>query len=210
MFCSECGKPAEGKYCSNCGFALTSSESSSQLAQADIVPDWDHEVRYEAILQYPGVRTTIDRHARLAPKQLTGEQFLALANKIIPMGGVSLEGLAGVAQPLLTRLGIKTGKHRTQQVAAPASKVLLRALCSLARHGQSLRSVTQAADGCVLEAALPSDMFSLAGDLLVSVRRIQELAEVEATTRIGGQIFDWGKSNRCLDQLFNDLARDAA
>ena len=70
--------------------------------------------------------------------------------------------------------------------------------------------MTQAADGCLLEAALPSDLFSLEGDLLVSVRRVRELAEVDATTRIGGQMFDWGKSNRCLDQLFDDLARDAA
>jgi hypothetical protein len=73
-----------------------------------------------------------------------------------------------------------------------------------------LRSVTQAEDGCLLEAVLPSDLFALEGDLLVSVRRSGGLAEVRASARIGGQIFDWGKINRCLDQLFDDLARDAA
>ncbi len=214
MFCSECGKPAQGKFCSNCGYALTTGESDAGgatdlVAPADIVPDWDHEVRYEAILQYPGVRTTIERHARQAPKRLSGEQFLAIADKVVPLG-VPIEKVAAVAQPLFTRLGIKTGKHRTGQVAAPVGKVLLRVLCSLARHGQSLRGVTQAEDGCLLEAALPSDMFALEGDLLVSVRRAGPFAEVDATTQIGGQLFDWGKSNRSLDRLFDDLSRDAA
>ena len=108
MFCSECGQPARGKFCSNCGFALSGEGSATELVEtkingaeiikAEIVPDWDHEVCYETILQYPGVRTTIERHAALAPKRMSGEQFLKLADKVIPMG-VSMEGVAAVAQP---------------------------------------------------------------------------------------------------------------
>jgi hypothetical protein len=210
MFCSQCGKPAQGKFCSNCGFALSGGCSTDQPVQAEILPDWDHEVRYEMILQYPGVRTTIERHARQANKRLSGEEFLAIAEKVVPMGGVPIEKVVAIAQPLLTRWGIKTGKHRTQQFPAPASKVLVRALCSLARHGQRLRNMTQAEDGCLIEAALPSDMFAFEGDLLVSVRRASIGAEVDAATQIGGQLFDWGKSNRSLDRLFEDLSRDAA
>jgi len=50
----------------------------------------------------------------------------------------------------------------------------------------------------------------LEGDLLVSVRRNGSQAEVTGATRINGQFYDWGKSNRCLDQLFTDLSREAA
>lgn len=173
------------------------------------MPDWDREVHYETILKFPGVRDTIERYSRQAPKRMTGEQFLALADKLVPLG-VPLEGLAALVQPLYARLGIKTGKVRAQQVQAPAGRVLVRALCSLAHHGQSLRGVTQAADGCLLNATLPSDFFSLEGDLLVSVRRNGSQAEVSGATCISGQFFDWGKSNRCLDQLFSDLEREAA
>jgi hypothetical protein len=134
---------------------------------------------------------------------------LALADKLVPLG-VSLEGLAGVAQPLYAKLGVKTGKQRAQHVPAPVGQVLVRALCSLARHGQTLRGVTQAADGCLLEATLPSDVFALEGDLMVSVRRAGSQAEVSGATRIPGQLFDWGKSHRCLDELFSDLEREAA
>jgi len=229
MFCSECGKPAHGKFCSHCGEPLCGEplcgeplavsdgsheliaveETPAELVTVEFVPEWDREVQYETILKFPGVRDTIERHARQAPKRMTGEQFLALADKLVPLG-VPLEGLVGVVQPLYARLGIKTGKQRAHNIPAPIGRVIVRALCSLARHGQTLRGVTQAADGCLLEASLPSDLFSLEGDLLVTVRRNGSQAEVSGATRISGQFFDWGKSNRCLDQLFNDLAREAA
>ena len=209
MFCSECGKPAKGKFCSHCGAPLEISESAVEVVPIELVPEWDREVQYETILKYPDVRETIERYTRQAPKQMTGEQFLALADKLVPLG-VSLGGLAAVAQPLFASLGVKTGKEQAHHVPAPVGRVIVRALCSLARHGQKLRGVTQAADGCLLEATLPSDMFALEGNLLVSVRRNGSQAEVSGATRISGQLFDWGKSNRCLDQLFTDLAREAA
>ncbi len=209
MFCSECGKPAQGKFCSHCGHALIAAVGDNGLAANELVPDWEHEIRYETILQYPGVRAAIERQARTAKKQLSGEDFLAIADAVLPLG-VAFEKLAGPTQSLFTRWGIKTDKRRVQHVAAPAGRVLVRALCSLAHNGQTLRNVTQASDGCLLEAALPSDVRSLEGDLLVNVRQCGRQASVEAAVHIGGQLFDWGKSTRCLDQLFDDLARDAA
>ena len=67
-----------------------------------------------------------------------------------------------------------------------------------------------ATDGCVFEAVLPSDPMSLEGDLTVSVRRQGAGTEVAAATKIAGQMFDWGKSRRCLDVFFADLQLDAA
>lgn len=206
MYCSECGQQVLSKFCTHCGTAAGTVPSA---APAELVPDWDEEVSYAAILQFPGVRDEIERHAGLATRSLTGEQFLALADKVVPLG-VSLEGVAQVAQQLWTRLGVKTGKHRCQQVSSPFSRVLVRTLCSLARRGQSLRRVTQAADGCMLESALPSDLCSLQGELLVTLKKHGPGTEVRATAQIPGQIFDWGKSQRCLERLFGDLARDAA
>jgi hypothetical protein len=209
MFCSECGKPAQGKFCSFCGAKLKATELANDVASTEIVVEWEREVQVETILKYPGVRDEIERHAQQAPKRLSGEQFLMLADKLVPMG-IPLEGLVAVVQPLYARLGIKTGKERVRHVAAPVGQVIVRALCSLARHGQKLRGVTQANDGCLLEASLPSDLFALEGDLLVSVRRNGSQAEVCGATHIGGQFYDWGKSNRCLDKLFTDLTCAAA
>src|SRR5689334_18285468 len=148
MFCSECGKPAQGKFCSNCGTPLTTNQAPPVEVVADWAnPDWEGEVRYETILKFPGVHDLIERHAQQAVKRMTGEQFLALADKLVPMG-FSMEALAGVVQPLSVKMGIKTGKHRRGHVPAPLSRVLVRALCSMARNNQKLSSVTQAEDGC--------------------------------------------------------------
>jgi hypothetical protein len=204
MFCSECGKPAHGKFCSHCGSALVTG-----AAVVGETIDLDHEVRYESILKLPQVREKIERSARQAKKHWTGEQFLSLAEKLSPVP-IPFEGIAGVLQPLYASWGIKTGKERVQQVNAPVGQVIVRALCSLARHGQALQGVTQADDGCLIEATLPSDLFALAGKLIVGVHRSGEQTKVNGATNIGGQVYDWGKSNRCLNQLFDDLSRDAA
>jgi hypothetical protein len=60
-------------------------------------------------------------------------------------------------------------------------------------------------NGCLFEGFLPSTLGSPEGSLLVNVRRKDRGAFVEATTEIRGQLVDWGKSRRCLDELFTDL-----
>lgn len=219
MYCAECGQTVRGKFCSNCGarasdrpVEIDPHASSDELTLADVVDGWAHEVRYEQILQFPAVRATIQQHARQAPKRMSGEQFLALADKLVPQP-VSMEGLAAVTQIVLTRLGVKTDQRREERISAPIGEAIVRALCSLARNGQKIREVTQAADGCVIEAAQPSDLWSLEGTLLIAVRRHPDDAEaaaVSATATINGQMFDWGKNRRSLDGLFGDVAKRAA
>lgn len=233
MFCSECGQKASGKFCSNCGQRLTATapgplgdvpvirladlpaKADEPLVAAVVDPvaplpaDWDHELNYETLLSVPRVRETIARHAAQAKKTLSGEEFLKICDKVMPLG-VPMEKLAGVIQPLYARFGIATGKQRVTYVGAPVGRVMVRTLCSLARNGQNLKLVKQADDGCCFEAVLPSDVFALEGDLLVGIRRHETMTEVSAATKIPGQFFDWGKSNRCLDRLLADLFQDAA
>jgi len=224
MYCSECGQKASGKFCSHCGHRLqieaanntqTSirllDESSRHGSDGVVEPttDWEQEVRYEALLNVTRVRETINRHASMSRTPLSGEEFLKLCDKVMPMG-VPLDKVASLVQPLYARLGIQTGKQRAGQVRAPVGRVMMRMLCSLARNGQTLRLVTQADDGCCFEAVLPSDMFALEGNLIVGVRRAEGVTEITAATKIPGQLFDWGKSNRCLETLFADLERDVA
>jgi len=226
MFCSECGQQASGKFCSHCGHRLAAGGSANSVpvvrildeshmqplvepAVVEVPENWDEVVRYETLLSVPAVRDTINRHASMARKTLSGEDFLKLCDQVMPMG-VPMEKIASLIQPLYARLGIATGKQRVGHVRAPAGRVILRMLCSLARRGQSLKIVKQADDGCCFEAMLPSDLFALEGDLLVGVRKLNDVTEVTAATKIPGQLFDWGKSNRALDALFADLQRDAA
>lgn len=69
-----------------------------------------------------------------------------------------------VGIPISRRLGIKTGKERTERLARPPGIVIVSVLCSLARHGQALEQVRQSDDGCVVHAKLPSDIWSIEGN----------------------------------------------
>jgi hypothetical protein len=53
-------------------------------------------------------------------------------------------------------------------------------------------------------------MWSFEGDLFVTVRRRDADTEVEAATRIRGQLFDWGKSTSILDNFFADIPKRPA
>ena len=203
MFCSDCGEKASGKFCTSCGKPLDQSIQVDTTSASD----WTVLTDYEALIRVPEVRDRIARHAARSKNKLTGEEFLECCDKVLaPLtGGVPLTLIAKFAQPLNERLGIKTGKTRCERLAERPGKVLVALLCSLAENGQKLGDVDQAIDGCTLQAAIPSDLWSLKGDLIVTVRTEGNTTVIEAGLTIPGQLYDWGKSRRALDKLFADV-----
>jgi hypothetical protein len=214
MFCSECGARAAGKFCSSCGHQLQPNDAPS----ADVIElttDWSDCLDYDTLLRIPAVRDAISRAAAQSKKSMTGEEFLDMYGKALgKLAGLPItlpmSSLAHFAQDTYAKLGIKTGKSRTELITKPTGAVLVSILCSLAHNGRTLRGVHQLTDGCILVAALPSDLFALEGDLIITVAHTQHGTQVEARTEIKGQLFDWGKSARCLDALFAELVTPAA
>ncbi|TWU30174.1 hypothetical protein [Bythopirellula polymerisocia] len=214
MFCSECGARAMGKFCSACGVKLSKTESTVEET-VELPIDWSDVIDYETLLEIPEIRSRIARNASQSKKSLSGEDFLDMyGNALGKLAGLPIKlpmaSLAHFAQSTYAKLGVKTGKARSQFVAQPTGIVLVTILCYLARTGRTLRGVHQLADGCVIVAALPSDMLALEGDLILTVGRSQGGTQVEAKTEIPGQMFDWGKSTRCLESLFSELVSAAA
>ena len=199
MFCSNCGAEVSGNFCSKCGAPLRDISPWSTAPAAD----WSREVRYEKLIRIREVRDIVSRHAAMANKRLSGEEFLAFSDKVIPLG-LSLEKLGAVVQPIYAELGVKAGKEYSETLSSPPGTVVS-ALCSLARHGQILQQVRQFEDGCLLEATIPSDMWSFEGSLYITVRKAGTGTRVDGATKIKGQLFDWGKSKRCLETLFVDI-----
>ena len=206
MYCSQCGAEAAGSHCSSCGASLQAATLPARQPT-----DWSEIIEYEQLLRIQEIRDLIARHAEQYKKRATGEEFLQYCDKaFVHLPGVSMATLASVVQPIYAKLGVKTGKTRSQVFDKPPGKILVALLCSLARHGQHLRRVSQAQDGCVFEAAIPSDMWSFEGDFVITVYWEGSGTVVEAGTIIKGQLYDWGKSKRCLKKLFTDLGTTPA
>ncbi len=206
MYCSNCGSRVGGDFCSACGQALLATVAKP----AESAPiDWPNEIHYERLLSVPEVRDRIAAAAGLYRKQISGEQFLEAFDKLVPMG-VSMEKIVTMAQPIYSRLGINTTKSQSMQLNMPPGQVLVGVLCAMAKHGNELKQVDQGEDRCLLHSTIPSSLYSFSGDLCVSVQRKGAATHIEANTRIPGQKFDWGKSQRLLDNLFVSIPSFAA
>jgi hypothetical protein len=178
----------------------------------DAASDWSDLLDYDALLRHAEVRDRIALAAAQSTTAMTGEEFLQWCEKAFkPITEVSIPfaAIAKISQPLSASLGMKTGKERCELFMQPPGKVLVNVLCSLARQGRKLKQVHQIQEGCLLEADLGSDLFALSGSLAIIVRRDPRGTVVKATTCIPGQLFDWGKSARCLDQIMTDARRAA-
>ncbi len=202
MYCSECGEEASGKFCWSCGAALG---RPGAVPPAAAPVQWDPEdPDYAAVVVIPSVRDLLGAEAAAADHPMSGEEFLAKCEKVLPQA-VPLGPLVEVIVPIYAQLGIKTGRTEKRLVPLPAGVVLAGVLLSLARHGNDITRVEQAEDGCVVHAKLKSTMWHHKGDLVVAVTREGSGAAIEAATKIPGQLFDWGKSKIRLQTLFEDV-----
>ncbi|MEW4486953.1 hypothetical protein AB1L42_02670 [Thalassoglobus sp. JC818] len=218
MFCSQCGVEADGKFCFSCGHPLHQGDGIAP--ETNVVPPqnelisppthsvkWEDDICYEQVLNTDIVRSAIADHGSKAIKGFSGEDCLAIYDKIVP-SPIPLAKLATVVQPLYASFGVRTGKTREGTVSAPPGVVLARALCSLAKHTQPFQRVEQADDRCTLIAEFPSSIWALKGEIRITVTKQSNVAHVSALTNIPGQAFDWGKSTKALERLFSDLHSD--
>lgn len=182
--------------------SVTPSEKRCPAIEESL--DWQLESAFDSISRVEFVKSAISHYAAGAIKVVSGESILAICSNVI-QSPIPLEKLTGVVQPLYASWGVRTGRERTECVHLPIGVVIASALCSLARHSQTIQNVEQHEQGCTLNAELPSSITALKGSICVRLERNGEVTLVNASTSIPGQIFDWGKSHRCLEQLIADL-----
>lgn len=206
VFCTECGKESAGKFCWNCGAPLHIADAapvSSTAVPSEAPVDWGNETNYEALLRNPEVRDLLAKE-KPATVRMTGEEFVDTFGKILNLPG-SLTPVLTIMQEVNGRIGIHTGKSRTEMYDRPIGRVVVSALCAVAKAGYKVEEARQATDGCTLICIIPSDMFSFAGKLVITFRREPGGTSVQADTQIEGQLIDWGKSNRCISMLFSEV-----
>lgn len=217
MFCSNCGVKASGNFCASCGHKLQQPESRPPVPTDEVLEpifdadsllmaegEWAHEVRYKVLIRHPDVRDLLVMAGNRAKAGMTGEEFLKKFESVVP--GLSIT--AAVAQPL-SQWGVNTGKSVAQRFEMPVGRVIVGVLCGLTEGSSKIRNVHQLDNGCRIEASIPSDIWSFEGVLFVHVERQGPATLLEASTKIPGQFFDCGKSQRFLDHLLGNI-RNAA
>ncbi|WP_435018033.1 zinc ribbon domain-containing protein [Tundrisphaera sp. TA3] len=217
MFCPECGTQGGGKFCTQCGTRLAGEPAAPAPAGVTTLPsapapdappaDWSREARHDILLAHPEVRALLKVAAKRGGSRVSGEQLIRLHDKYLAKlnHGIKVEDLASVVAPALTRLGVKTGKQRSEVVPLPIGHATVATLCALAARGIAVEDVEPAGDGCVMEATIPPDLLVYQGTLAITLADLGDRTRVEALTRIGGQFFDWGKSTRLLDGLLAEI-----
>ena len=231
MFCSDCGAKADGRFCWQCGAKLhgrqttdpgrATAESSDESHAVKFAPgsaidsseragvDWSDEICYERLLAVDAVRDRVVAAGRRHQPGVSGEQFLAVFDAIVPTG-VSIEKLSLALQPVYGRLGIKTGQTASWLLPARAGEAFVAVLCALASHGHTLKSVEQATTRCDLKMAIPSSLWALAGELVVTLERESSGTRVIAAANVTGQMFDWGHCRRVLDRIHAGIVQELA
>jgi hypothetical protein len=204
MYCSNCGAEASGNFCARCGKPLAGSANHS-AAPAQTY-DWAHETSYRALIGRPIVRDLLAQASARAKASMSGEEFL---DKFLFKGVPVAEPIVGMIVPLYEQLGAKTGKKRAEHIELPVGRAVVAALCALASRGQHLKDVRQADNGCLITAEIPSDIWSWAGELRIAISADGDGTRIEAETYVPGQMFDWGKSKRVINQLYDGVHRFA-
>ena len=112
--------------------------------------------------------------------------------------------LLKMSDALWSNLGIRGSKRFSQEFPAAYSQVAARFLQALAHHNCSVTALWDTATGCFIEAKQPADVLSLRGTLGADVIAVSpNLVRVEVAAETCGQIFDWGKGRRLVDQVFD-------
>jgi hypothetical protein len=214
MFCSQCGAQGQDgdRFCSRCGAPLRSPDDAgpTQAAAAEAAPaDWSDTVDYRALIAIPEVHDRIAAATAQASAPMSAKDFLATAEKALApvySSSVPTESVMQFVQPIYERIGIQTGKARTEQFPWPAGRVIVAVLCSLARHASPIGAVRQGRDGVVIDATLPSSALALKTTLVVTVTRKPQGTSVEVAAASKGQLYDWGRSKRTIQTVFDDIA----
>ncbi|MFT3880297.1 MAG: hypothetical protein QM703_11625 [Gemmatales bacterium] len=201
MFCSNCGVKASGNFCHACGGKLAAGEAAV-LAMQPAVP-WEQEVRYETLIKFPHVRKKLAELANDSTKGISAEDFLSLCDSAFkPMGPISMTKIAPMLQSMYGKMGVNTGKQRKELIQHPVGVVLFNVLCTLASQGHKIKEVSQGEDGCIIQAIIPSSIWTMEGKLMITVTKLPQGTQLEAATKITGQYYDWGVSNKLLDSLY--------
>lgn len=229
MFCVHCGADGAETFCATCGrrqraetqipperapgqkeqrdFGSGSNDSDSELSKHRQPECWIRSLQYHVVLASPEPRERISAASRKATKGVTGDDLLAVFDAVSPIG-ISLGKLTHAILPLYDKIGIKIDRESQALFDAPPGRVILAVLCTLATKSLAIADVHQDSNRCSLSADLPWGLMTNPGKVHVLIMEDGPHVRVSLAVRISGQWYDFGKSKRLIDELFQLIQDD--
>lgn len=214
-FCAVCGRrqlvdgqlPAESNadHCDPPDSNAGSANSAEPVIEASIC--WTDSIQYETVLASPEPRERIAAAGRGANQGVTGDDLLAVFDAVSPIG-ISLGKLTNAILPIYDKLGIKTDRQSQAVFDAAPGRVLLATMCTLAEKSLTIVDVRQDTHECALTAEIPSGLITNRGKLHAVITVHEQYVQVSLATTISGQWYDFGKSKRLIDDMFQSIYND--
>ena len=168
---------------------------------------WTESIQYDRVLANPEPRERISSAGQRAIGGVTGDDLLAIFDAVSPIG-FSLGKFTNAILPIYDKLGIKTD-HESQAIFdAPPGRVMLAVLCTMAAKSLAIADVRQEPHQCSLSAKIPSGLITNRGKLHVLILVHDLYVRVSLATTISGQWYDFGKSKRLIDEMFDEIHCD--
>lgn len=223
MYCTQCGAKAapEHKFCAGCGVRLDGAGMSavpvaftaqpapaSAPAPSAPMEDWRETTNYRVVLSHPDVKGLIADASKASKAGMSADEFLKLAAPVLGLAGAETAAtklIAEYAPGFYAKMGVKVGKETRNGYATSFGRTLAAILCSLASRSQTVVAIHEAADGCVVEADVPSSLTTSKGRLTLTLERRPEGTLVSSAVVFPGQSSDWGRSKRVLEELHQDV-----
>ena len=198
-------QPWTGEDWLDCEMCFSTARSSLGHEPPKLIDD---KLNARVVLAHPKVKGLIAEAQKANKAGMSADEFMKLAQPILDAsgsGGVPMKLIAEIATPIYAKMGIKTAKETRNGYATPFGRTLAAILCSLASRNQTLVAIQEGTDGCVVQAEIPSSLTTFKGRLSLTLERKSEGTLVSSAVVFEGQASDWGRAQRVLDELHQDV-----
>jgi len=145
----------------------------------------------------PSIQDIIEGQSVEKASGASEEDIIKSLSPLIP----NFPAIIKIAQALGTILGLKSRYQCVKQHNCPYEKAVLSYFLALKQMELEIKTLYDTNTGSTLEAKLPNDIFTLGGRLKIEINDAGSQVRIHAITEVKGQLFDWGKGSRLLNEL---------
>jgi hypothetical protein len=203
MYCNNCQSNSSGKFCPECGAKLKKTSPSKRQKS------WKKEKSLEGLINNTEFREILTFYKTQSPKSMSAEEFLDGFDTILKSisgESFSFKKTTQFTSNIFSELGINAGKETTHCVSITYIEVVGKTLFSMAKNGYAVTTISHLNNGIFLSGKIASDLWTMGGDILIVIQATDNQTIIQIKAIIKGQLFDWGKSQKVIDNIAKDIS----